>query len=59
MLLPLSFLLFIDDMPKVAGTSQLSLFADNATCHRKVSSHTECQLLWNDLNIVYYCGERW
>ena len=48
----LLFLLFINDMPKVAGSSQLSLFADDATCHRNVLKHNECQLhvLQNDLN---------
>ena len=31
---PLLFLVIIIDMLKFAGSSKLSLFADDATCHR-------------------------
>ena len=40
----------------------VSFFADDAndaTCHKKVSSYYDCQLLQNDLNSLYDYGQRW
>ena len=46
-------------MLKVAGSSKLGLFADDATCHKKVLSHNDYQLLQNDLNNLHDYGPRW
>ena len=53
------FLLFINYMPKVVSCSMLSLFADDAKCYRKVSSHNDCQSLQNDINNLYDYRIRW
>ena len=56
---PMLFLLFINDMPMIASSSKLSLFADDAKCYRNVVSHNDCQLIQNDINNLYDYGIRW
>ena len=56
---PMLFLLFINDMPKFVSSSKLRLFADEAKCYKNILSHKDCELLQNDINILYGYGINW
>ena len=58
-LVPLLFLLFINDMPDCAEHSILSLFADDAKCFRKIIDVDDCERLQHDLNSLYEWSQVW
>ena len=50
---PLLSLLFKNDMPDCTVPSILSLFAEDATCFRKITNLVDCERLQHDLNSLY------
>ena len=46
---PLLFLIFVNDLPSSAKSSNVLLFADDTKCLKKISSQTDCHLLQEDL----------
>jgi len=56
---PLFFLLFINDMPPVASSSQTALFADDSKCFKSISSLSDCIQLQNDLHSLFNWSQSW
>ena len=50
---PILFLLFVNDMPQVLGSSKLSMFADDSKCFKTIKSLADTITLQNDLTSLY------
>ena len=56
---PLLFIIFVNDLPTIASSSLLFLFADDAKCVMPVSSISDCLLLQNDLTRLVEWSTTW
>ena len=55
---PVLFLIFINDLPENIRSS-VRLFADDCVLYRNIESHTECQILQDDLNSLAQWEADW
>ena len=58
-LVPLLFLLFINDMPDSAKKSVLAMFADDTRCFLRAVDINDCIYLQNDLHELYRWSKYW
>ena len=56
---PLLFLIFVNDLPSSAKSSNVFLFADDTKCLKKISSQTDCHLLQEDLLCLSNWSHKW
>ena len=58
---PLLFLLYINDLPEALNCNKTSvhLFADDAILYRSIDSHSDCQILQNQLCRVAQWAKAW
>ena len=63
---PLLFLVFINDLPALAKSAKLLLFADDTKCVKTISDHSDCTRLqtdldslnsWSSFNIAFNAGK--
>ena len=59
MLDPLLFLVYINDLPEVASTSTLRLFADDSLVYRQVRNQTDSNDLQKDLSALEEWENKW
>ena len=50
---PLLFLVYINNIPSLAKSARLLLFADDTKCVKTISKFSDCTNLQNDLNSLY------
>ena len=55
---PVLFLIFINDLPENIRSS-VRLFADDCVLYRNIESHTDCQILQDDLNSLAQWEADW
>ena len=56
---PLLFLLFINDMPSVAQSCSIALFADDCKIFKSINSSHDCELLQSDLTKLLIWSKKW
>ena len=56
---PLLFLIFVNDLPSSAKSSNVFLFADDTKCLKKISSQTDCRSLQEDLLCLSNWSHKW
>jgi hypothetical protein len=56
---PMLFLLYINDMPNVASSCAVALFADDSKVYKRINSVEDCMLLQKDLDSLVQWSETW
>ena len=56
---PIFFIIYVNDIYTVINNSKHGMFADDLTMHRDVYTHTDCELLRDDLGRVIQWSNRW
>ena len=58
-LVPLLFLLYVNDLHEAVRYSELNTFADDVALYKEIKSSADCDFLQEDLNNVNFWSNRW